>query len=216
MKNCCEKSSRKGSLYCGGLGPHVYLRYQLSKILPETSRERIDLLQAAKAATEYSYSYASQSSFCVSLLEGKQIGSLCLLAAIDHRLGISDTQYTVSHILSLLETPALQLPPSECKLLCGQAGCIQTILWLRQEFQDTSLGRELVVQLALAILLEGQRQGGTDGLLTWKWHGKVYFGAAHGIVGICKRSYRLIHSIGKPFSEYIIRPCKKFRRRYIP
>jgi lantibiotic modifying enzyme len=185
MEECCEKSSRKGSLYCGGLGPHVYLRYQLSKIT-KSDNQRTELLQAAKAAAEYAYSCASQSSFRVSLLEGKQIGALCLLAAIDYQLEIPDTKHTVSHILSLLDASTSQLPPSECEVLYGRAGAIQAALWLRQEFRDASIGRELVVRLAIAILLEGQKQGDrtNSGLLSWEWHGKVYVGAAHGIVGI--------------------------------
>ena len=192
MEKCCEQSARKGSLYCGGLGPHVYLRYQMAKVC-NNEEQRLRLLIDAKKAAEYCYRSVvspSSSSFRVSLLEGKQVGALCLLAAIDYQLGLSGTtQYSPSYIISLLEEHTYSLPSCECEVLYGRAGTIQAMLWLRQEWDDPTIGRDLVVKLAIEILEEGQKRrqrvdNNNTRVVSWEWHGQIYLGAAHGIVGI--------------------------------
>ena len=199
-EKCCNHSSRKGSLYTGGLGPHVYLRLKLAQRIPandtdyNSSQERKALLVKAKHAADYALQQSASSSFRVSLLEGKWVGAKCLLAAIEHQLGNpKKAQNHAQEVVERLEQEcsSLILPSGECEILYGRAGALQAIFFLRSELQDSSLGQAFCIATAKHILRQGlheaQRQqhisGGSLPLL-WRWHEKIYLGAAHGIVGI--------------------------------
>jgi len=104
-------------------------------------------------------------------------------------------------------------------VLGGRAGALQAIWWLRKEFGDDCLGRELAVSLAVRILEEGLStaasmgfhnyqdshdslvedhsfNGGSE-ILFWVCdsHGsyKAYLGAARGVVGILQTLLGLTH-----------------------
>ena len=99
-------------------------------------------------------------------------------------------QFGESHVLSSLH-------PSECEVLYGRAGYLKAIQFVRREISDDSYGQEMVRHVLAQIWNEGKRgaaeerrlhanhdDGMTSLPLVWKWHSKLYLGAAHGIVGI--------------------------------
>ena len=59
----------------------------------------------------------------------------------------------------------------------------------KKKIEDSEFGGSVVPFIVPSILTEGRRSANTLGYpnglkLVWKWHEKVYLGAAHGIVGI--------------------------------
>jgi lantibiotic modifying enzyme len=200
---CQEHSPRQGSLYMGGLGPHVYVPLQWARRLEinkknsnnknnndEAIQHRRQLLQTAKQAAEFALDDSHSSQFRVSLLEGKWVGAKSGLAIVEHALGNPTVAKQHAHdVIERLARECAALPDGDAEVLYGRAGAMQAILFLRSELNDISLGSDFVVAMAKHILRyglqEAQRQLNSPHLpLVWKWHDKVYLGAAHGIVGI--------------------------------
>lgn len=96
-----------------------------------------------------------------------------------------------------------QLEGAADELLYGRAGFLAAARFLNFQLGSTEAGRppavpdEVTVPVVSAILESGRRGaaamggngGGQLGLppppLMWEWHGTRYFGAAHGVAGIC-------------------------------
>jgi len=186
---------RVGTLYCGSLGALVYLRYRMAKYLMNTDKEKAekllrDALVVAETAIrqEEQYPNVGRRNMRVTLLESSWVGAKALQCAIFHSLNASDD--VVNHVDDLLEflrETCRKLPTTECEVLYGRAGALQAILFLRQELQDETIGRDLVVVLASDIVRAGLACSQTTRCplpLLWEWHGKAYLGAAHGVVGI--------------------------------
>jgi Lanthionine synthetase C-like protein len=221
MGRCCQHSSRRrrrrpeeessssaaftmGTLYCGDLGPEVYLRYRMAKVERNNNDDRnrrILLLNEALQILEDHCTSSSNGSNRVSLLESPWAGAQALEAAILRCLEAQKVNaqnhscvgVVVHNLLDRLsQAVAVNLPPSECEVLYGRAGALQVILFLRHELNDTTIGSDLVVRLATEILQAGRRDDNgsfsevkhSSNVLSWQWHGKVYLGAAHGVVGI--------------------------------
>jgi lantibiotic modifying enzyme len=116
------------------------------------------------------------------------------LAAIEYQLGEpKKAQGHAQEVVQRLsrECSSTSFPPGDCEVLYGRAGALQAIFYLRTELQDLSLGQDFCIATAKHILRQGLREaqqqqdaGGGSLPLLWRWHEKVYLGAAHGIVGI--------------------------------
>jgi hypothetical protein len=162
-EQCCKSSSRrKGSLYAGGLGPHVYLRLQWALQEENSLEQRQRYFMLAKNAAEYCLEHnSSSSSFRVSLLESPWVGAKCLLAVVEHRQSRNNATNTskrdsiCAEIIETLTRACHQLPGQECEVLHGRAGAMQAILWLRKELQDPLIGREFCLAMANHILQVG-------------------------------------------------------------
>jgi hypothetical protein len=184
------------SLYCGDLGPTVYLRWRMSVLLRDAEPARADtLLQEAleRSRTAVAYEERRSSSSLpsrVTLLEGPLIGAKALHAVLLKETGQRPQAVEqATQLIELLHDACRALPPSECDVLYGRAGALQTIFFLRKELGEPALRTDVVVALAKQILSEGRRYAtkhhDTVQLpLLWKWHDSKYLGAAHGVVGI--------------------------------
>lgn len=188
-----SRSPSLGSLYCGGLGPCVYLRLRLAKQVRITDpKEARQLLQTAltiaRDAVQHEEGQFHRSSFRVSLLEGRWVGAKTLVCAVLHELGQrGEARQVADDLISVLGRQCLDLPTGECEVLYGRAGALQAILFLRNELQDRFFGSDMALSLARVIVNEGQDTSGRHKShlpLLWEWHGKAYLGAAHGLVGI--------------------------------
>lgn len=173
LQRCIRHSSRRGTLYCGGLGPHVFLRILLSEYITTTTTttttsskrdQAILLLQQARDAAIFSLEHTRQDTK-VSFLESQTIGAYCLLAVIDkksteHALPTSSSassfstswQALTNQVIQELSTRCLQLAPQECEVLYGRAGALAAIFFLRIELDLPYLGTEFVVETAMQIL----------------------------------------------------------------
>ena len=183
-----------GTLYCGSLGPRVYLRYRLANYLTKTDKakaERLlrDALVVAEAAVnqEEERPNVARKMNRVSLLEGT-CGAKALQCAILHHLGaFDDENEEINNMLLFLRETCRTLPATECEVLYGRAGALQAILFLRHELQNDSIGFEVAVNLASDIVKAGivcSKRARSSLPLLWEWHGNFYLGAAHGVVGI--------------------------------
>jgi hypothetical protein len=185
--------SSKGTIYTGILG-FVYLSYKLSLHTSTKSTFKIELLEKSRniALDHLVYTSQRRDANRVSLLEGIKVGALALSSAINHELGDSSraTQYA-EELLKFGKASVLHssFPSSECEVLYGKSGYLQSILFVRKALGNSTYGKDIVPTILQSILLEGKKTaemyGKPNGLeLMWQWHGKVYLGAAHGIVGI--------------------------------
>lgn len=205
-KKCEEYYSNfdtaKGTIYSGVLG-FVYLSYKLSQRFSTTATKsspssaatkRMELLEKSRsiALDHLIYTSHRHDPNRVSLLEGIRVGALALSSAINHELGDSSraAQYA-EELLNFGRTSVLHrtFPSSECEVLYGKSGYLQSILFVRNALDKSTYGKDIVPSILESILQEGRKTaqlyGKPNGLeLMWQWHGKVYLGAAHGIVGI--------------------------------
>ncbi len=102
---------------------------------------------------------------------------------------------------------ALRLPREDCELLYGRCGCLWALLsvqnlwgavgglsrpgaskgnFLKNKEELAAVDvRKLVAELANQVFEEGRRLGAASTLpLLYRWRGKPYLGAAHGLVGV--------------------------------
>lgn len=185
------------SLYVGTLGPSAYLRYRLAKYVQvaldrkdEAERYLLDALAVVERDISQHEHHDDRRRSRVSLLEGKWVGAKALECAILYQLKRSnEANQRLAELLEVLGEVCQRLPPTECEVLYGRSGSIQAVLFLRQELNNQSIGKDLVIKLASEIMREGQtcstRSSSTLPLM-WQWHDKAYLGAAHGVVGICQ------------------------------
>ena len=157
-------------------------------MLAEKSEDRQLLQDAERAAQETITNSAIKSRSRMTLLESPTLGALTLLSAIRHSQGdVNSAQATATDLLERIEACAKNLPDDECEVLYGRAGAIGCILFLRH-FLSENFGQNIVVTLATQVLQRGKAMAASNLHyrlpLVWSWHGKVYFGAAHGVVGI--------------------------------
>lgn len=185
--------SAKGTIYTGMLG-FVYLSYKLSLHVSTKTTYKIELLEKSRNVALDHLVHASDrhDAKLVTLLEGIKVGALALSSAINHELGdsIRAAQYA-EELLNVGRASILtkNFPSSECEVLYGKSGYLQSILFLRKALDKSTYGKDIVPLILQSILLEGKKtaemHGKPNGLeLMWQWHGKVYLGAAHGIAGI--------------------------------
>jgi lantibiotic modifying enzyme len=182
-----------GSLYSGALGPLVFLRFHLAKRLKctdSTTAKKLlnDALEIAQTATNLENSVHPKSHQRITLLEGHFFGAKAMLAAILHQMDRTEEALNEANdLISQLSELAEKVPSTECDVLYGRAGALQIILFLRKELECASLGKDVAVQLARHIIMEGRRYASACNIglsLLWEWHETKYLGAAHGVVGI--------------------------------
>jgi hypothetical protein len=148
-------TSSLGSLYVGELGL-VYLRFrlsicflQISSPLPLHSREelarqwRLEAIDLLEASTDFGQVARTRTKRFrrVTLLEGPEVGARALYAALLFHNGDLDRARQISTaLIDQLDRSCRLLSKSECDVMYGRAGAIQTILWLRRELQDPEGG----------------------------------------------------------------------------
>lgn len=141
----------------------------------------------------------------VSFLEGEWVGATALKIAVVNALitllgDEDDMKKEMDDLKNDLirfgeNNVASNFPLPECEVLYGRAGYLKAIKFVRKELSDDNFGRTVSQEIVRQIWEEGKRgaaeyrqlsdSGDDQSLpLVWKWHGKLYLGAAHGIVGI--------------------------------
>jgi hypothetical protein len=76
---------------------------------------------------------------------------------------------------------AQALPPSECELLYGRAGCLHGLLFALKA--NPALNFDQPIHALVAQIVRAGRVPGADRFM-WTWKGKEYLGAVHGVAGI--------------------------------
>jgi len=123
------------------------------------------------------------SSRRVTLLEGAP-GSLALQAwAHRQRNEARETAACVER-LEAFAPRAAGLEPGECEVLYGRCGFLGAVLFVRQKLGAANLLAEPAARIVRQVLAAGRAQACGAWPLYYEWHGKCYFGGAHGIAGI--------------------------------
>jgi hypothetical protein len=189
LRDCLDGCRGEGNILTGGLGVSVYLRIKQSTI--EGGEESTKLLEAALDNAMAALKIAEQrrGKSQATLLSGEFIGAKCQVVSILHRLGYKDAAIRhAGEVLENLDMACSDLPPDECSLFHGRAGMLHAIWFLRQEMNNYKFGSDVALTISSSILLEGIKNASKDEnaplLLTWKWRGRSFLGAATGIVGI--------------------------------
>lgn len=195
--SCHPEESDLGSLYCGNLGPQVYLRLQWALHRDTQLQQKKEGLLRAKQAAETSMKDAMASSSAkrrVTLLESRWVGSMAMSIVINHH-NTEDHTTMIEKLERRLAKACQNLNAQECEVLYGRAGAMQAMLWLRDELQLPTLGRSFCLDMAAHILTVGMKNATAASHLklplVWYWHDNLYLGAAHGIVGILQTLLQL-------------------------
>lgn len=183
-----DPSSRSyGSLYTGGaLGSLCYVRLRFADILPGKGTTL-----KALACVDDALAHATRRNIRCTLLECPTTSSLCLKLALLVKVDqIEEARLIGNEILRLAQScrsPVECLDEKECDVLYGRAGYLTAILFARKHLKDAAFGRSVVVNTVRTIIENGvatARKYQTNLPLLWEWHGSLYLGAAHGVVGI--------------------------------
>ena len=185
-----------GTLYTGAIGSCSYLRLRLAEVESETSDGAAaagsrDLLPEGLRAADAALRQAARRSIRCTLLECPTTSALSMkcatLAAMERS---SDASAVANDILRLgqsCRSPVESLDESECEILYGRAGYLTSILFVRKYLGDATFGQPVVMNVIRSIIETGistARAYQTNLPLLWEWHGSLYLGAAHGVVGI--------------------------------
>ena len=164
--------------------------------LPPTFLDRVrrvfdGLLQELRSSTS-----RREATF----LEG-QSGILAVLARFTNEVEYYDA------LLSL--APAVvALKASECELLYGRSGYLYSLLYVRDTLPPRYAERynDILTRVVKQIAVQGyafakqhnewaKQHGAPTFTLLYEWHGKIYFGAAHGVSGIMGILLQVPHDI---------------------
>ncbi|XP_023339953.1 lanC-like protein 2 isoform X2 [Eurytemora carolleeae] len=130
---------------------------------------------------------------CLGTLKGKRVTFLCgnagplaLAAVIYSVLGEQKkSQKYLNYLLEMVGLVDNQELPDE--MLYGRSGYLFSLLFVRKEVGATSVPDCLIRKVVILILRSGQylsRETRSRCPLMYEWHGKRYYGAAHGLSGI--------------------------------
>jgi hypothetical protein len=145
---------------------------------------------------------SSDATIRITLLEGERVGALALSCIVRHAVDdMAGKRRAKEELLDvgarLLVHGVSSMPPLlpgyECEVLYGRCGYLHAISCVRSGTDDIGYGGGMVARIVEAVLEEGVRTsiekrgsaiGNGDMPLLWTWHGKMYLGAIHGVVGI--------------------------------
>lgn len=179
------------TLYTGALGTALLLFKSF-----QVTGDRGDLALAAdivRACDE-----ASRGLPFLTFICGR--AGVCALGAVIAKH--CDDQLMVTQYLSYFdEITITEKVPNE--LLYGRAGYLWACLFLNKHLSEKTIPLEHINSVAKDIIKEGRnlsRKGSSP--LMYEWHGKKYWGAAHGLAGIM---HVLMHTELKPDEQDDVR-----------
>jgi hypothetical protein len=187
---CLKDAEGEGNILNGGLGVSVFLRIKLSELETGgiTANERLqEALKYALSAVEDALAETSRKPY-PSILSSDVIGAQCMLISLLNRLGRRKDACRLANatVVKLVELHEM-VTKHDCSVIFGLAGALQTIWFLRNELDDEEFGRDYVLTVSSAILMEGLKHPGkyqTDASLLWEWHERPFLGAGTGATGI--------------------------------
>mmetsp|Transcript_25961 Transcript_25961/g.56267 ORF Transcript_25961/g.56267 Transcript_25961/m.56267 type:complete len:452 (-) Transcript_25961:2-1357(-) len=188
-----------GTLYTGAIGSCSYLRLRLAEVESEAASSEgasaagcsKDLLSKGLRAADAALRQAARRSKRCTLLECPTTSALSMkcatLAAMKRSADASAVANDILRLGQSCRSPVESLDESECEILYGRAGYLTSILFVRKYLGDVTFGQPVVKNIIRTIIETGistARAYQTNLPLLWEWHGSLYLGAAHGVVGI--------------------------------
>ncbi|KAJ9449264.1 LanC-like protein 3-like protein [Diplonema papillatum] len=188
-----NKNTRGNNIYTGTAGVSLALDRLLCKVGSDKVSASV-LSQAEATRTRLLRELEASGSLhrLPSYLEG-EAGRLSLLATVHARQGDTAKAEAATNALLSLAPDVLSMPPGECELLYGRAGYLHALHRVQPVLPPHFRARhhEIVVRVIRQVAESGtstshelKRSGESVPSLAFRWHDKMYFGAAHGIVGI--------------------------------
>ncbi|XP_062206011.1 lanC-like protein GCL2 [Phragmites australis] len=162
------------TLYTGGLGTALLLFKSF-----QVTGDRGDLALAADIVR--ACDVASRGLPFLTFICGR--AGVCALGAVIAKH--CDDQLLVTQYLSSFdEITVTEKVPNE--LLYGRAGYLWACLFLNKHLSEKTIPLEHINSVAKDIIKEGRKLSskGSSSPLMYEWHGKKYWGAAHGLAGI--------------------------------
>ncbi|XP_047973239.1 lanC-like protein GCR2 [Salvia hispanica] len=166
------KRVRDFSLYTGALGT-AFLLFKAYQVTGDKSDLdfSIDIIKACETAL--------QGSRRVTFLSG-EAGVYALGAVVAHHNGDKELcQHYVSHFKEI--KLSIDLPD---ELLYGRAGFLWACLFLNKHIAPNTVSSNRMRVVVNEIMRSGRKLGNVSCPLMYEWHGKRYWGAAHGLAGI--------------------------------
>ena len=190
---------KDASVYIG-LAGIAHLFYFLYTLRPNFHMHNKDFIT-------YAVEYANAAAFGlpreVPRDEEDRVGFLCTPVGIHAACAVvffhaNQLQCCSDHLKWIVScSPISQSPSIPSELLYGRAGYLYALLFLRKHISvdichQYGLDDDLIRNTVNAIISVGQQTQKTATFSfsrehvpwMWKWHGKMYLGAAHGIAGI--------------------------------
>lgn len=150
-------------------------------------------IEGAQAAAEEALRRAmrDEASFRedrVTMLEGAS-GNLALQVWAHVALGDRPAAEACASRLSHVAQHVSRLPQGECEVLYGRCGFLGAVLFVRRLLGQAAFLRDVVAEVVKEVLSVGRAAAASvpeaqGWPLYYEWHGKCYFGGAHGIAGI--------------------------------
>ncbi|XP_047313600.1 lanC-like protein GCL2 [Impatiens glandulifera] len=168
-----ERYNRNGNLYLGTLGT-AFLLYKCYQVTGNTNDLNIcsDIIKACDASSSYTKD--------VTFKQGT--GGIYAFGAVvaKHRGDEQLCKYYVDRF------QGISLPKEICdELMHGKAGYLMACLYLNQVIDEAAYPSSWIRTMACEILKDGRKMGNGRCPLMYEWNGEKYWGAAHGLAGIC-------------------------------
>lgn len=202
------KQAKGGGVYAGESGVAITLlrvasaladpeESALSKAAGGNSRKSTmqrACLEAAEKVLERDQAFKKPKRLA-TMLEG-EAGRLAALACVQHALARPREVVEATLVQLLVDLPRqfeADMKPGECEVLYGRAGFLHALARVRHLMgPGENLGGktfwEVASRVAEEVLQEGSREaanlGKCGGVMLWRWHGRTYLGAIHGVAGI--------------------------------
>eukprot|EP01127_Copromyxa_protea_P022823 TRINITY_DN8381_c0_g1_i1.p1 TRINITY_DN8381_c0_g1~~TRINITY_DN8381_c0_g1_i1.p1 ORF type:complete len:414 (-),score=46.44 TRINITY_DN8381_c0_g1_i1:60-1301(-) len=175
------KDAKHGISIYHGTGGVLYCFQRLSRAKTLVSLNN-RYSEAVSDYFKYSLDVASKSKSP----DKKRITFHCGDMGIFVNYAISHPEESSSYISKVLEKYPIAMDPSfeSNELLYGRVGYLASLIILWKQFGDDKISSKLITDLITLVIAEGRKMGTSSCPLIYEWHGRKYWGAAHGTTGI--------------------------------
>ncbi|XP_046678905.1 glutathione S-transferase LANCL1 isoform X1 [Homalodisca vitripennis] len=115
-------------------------------------------------------------------------GPVAVAAVVAHYLGkASEAKKNVSRLMAILDDVIASNPETPDECLYGRVGYLYSLLFVRKHLGPQSIDPAALKKVVGAVLSSGKSRAAllrSKVPLVFQWHGKNYYGAAHGVSGI--------------------------------
>eukprot|EP00928_Gymnodinium_smaydae_P057422 TRINITY_DN40669_c0_g1_i1.p1 TRINITY_DN40669_c0_g1~~TRINITY_DN40669_c0_g1_i1.p1 ORF type:complete len:413 (-),score=22.82 TRINITY_DN40669_c0_g1_i1:89-1327(-) len=177
LREACHK---KSSIYSGECGFYFALVRCFELSHNSADSRTLEWVQRGLEAAERGF-----GNNHVTFLEGLP-GNLALQVAVCHRQGDSERVQKLLKRIGSFSRTLCAMDSRECEVLYGRCGYLGSILFVRRTLGDSNVFKETATEVVRQIVEAGRRDGKMHSgwPLYFEWHGKCYFGGAHGLAGI--------------------------------
>uniref|UniRef100_A0A1B6D4N9 LanC-like protein 2 n=2 Tax=Clastoptera arizonana TaxID=38151 RepID=A0A1B6D4N9_9HEMI len=165
-----------------------------------------DLLKADKILHK---ACASLQRKRISFLNG-DAGPLALMIVVSHSLGnMNEMKTNIDKLKSLIKEVTTENPEMPDEVLYGRVGYLYALLFVNNSLGSDVIETDVIRQVVDKILKSGQARSkliSSKVPLVYEWHGKNYYGAAHGVAGILYVLLMAGKALTSEERKYLVQP----------